>query len=268
MVETTKTNPVSASFIRARRNATPLSDFPGALPSSLADAYCIQDESIRHWPDEVAGWKVGGIPSSFIDEFGEKRLAGPIFKSSIARFTGAPVQMPVYKGGFAAVEGEIIMRLGQTIRPGAIDPGSDQVASFVSNVFLGVEIASSPLAAINDLGPLSIISDFGNNAGLIIGEEMGNWEGGSVAGQLMRVAINGNEVGATKVAALEDGALGAVRFLIGKCAERDITLDAGTYVSTGAVTGVHEAQAGDTAQVALNGAAQISLTLKPATAHG
>ena len=42
-----------------------------------------------------------------------------------------------------------------------------------------------------------------------------------------------------------DGPFGAVRFLLEHAARRGMTLEAGQWVSTGAVTGVHPVKPGD-----------------------
>lgn len=51
----------------------------------------------------------------------------------------------------------------------------DEAAQLPATLFIGVEIASSPLATINTLGPRVVISDFGNNNGLILGPEVTDW---------------------------------------------------------------------------------------------
>lgn len=257
------TTDISASFLAARRAAAVLTDFPGQLPGSLGEAYKVQDASIAGWQDEVAGWKVGGIPPSFAGSFGETRLAGPIFRNAIQIAERGETEMPAFEGGFAAVEGEIVLELGQTIAPGAMDPSANEVFDLIHRAFLGVEIASSPLSIINDLGPLSIISDFGNNGGLLVGDEIENWRNTLAMGPRMEVTIDDKEIGSAPVPALEEGAVAALRFLIRNCAERGITLAAGTYVSTGAVTGVHRADIGSASEVRLEGCAPLKLRLTP-----
>ncbi len=44
-------------------------------------------------------------------------------------------------------------------------------------MFIGIEIASSPLQNINDYGPAVVASDFGNNAGLLLGAEVAGLAG-------------------------------------------------------------------------------------------
>ena len=67
---------VSDKLVRSRLMATPLSSFPGPLPRDSQTAYAIQANSIVNWPDEVGGWKVGGIVPAFREQFAAERLAG------------------------------------------------------------------------------------------------------------------------------------------------------------------------------------------------
>ncbi|MEM9837632.1 MAG: 2-keto-4-pentenoate hydratase [Pseudomonadota bacterium] len=265
MADTTFKNPVSERFVTARMKGASLQEFPGELPTTIAEAYAIQDESIRHWPDDVAGWKVGGVPPTYQEQFNATRLAGPIFKSKVSHTDGPAVDIPVFDGGFAAVEGEIVLQIARTVTPGTVDPQSDEVLSLVGAAHFGIEIAASPFIGINDLGPMSIISDFGNNGALIVGQRIDDWATGAAVGRGMRVVVDGEEIGAAKLAPLEDGAIGALRFLLANCEERGITLAEGTYVSTGAVTGVHQASIGAVAEVHFEGTAPIHLTLSAMT---
>jgi len=50
--------------------ACALQDYPGPLPATLAEAYARQDAAINLWPDDIAGWKVGGVPNSWVARFG------------------------------------------------------------------------------------------------------------------------------------------------------------------------------------------------------
>ena len=136
---------ISGRLVAARAAAEALPDFPGTLPDSLDDAYAIQTASIARWADTVAGWKVGMIPAGHRQRFGAERLAGPIFKSSI--FTvgpGASRTMPIYVGGFAAVEAEFILRLGGAVRPSATEYSDAELIDLVSSLYVGAEIAKQP----------------------------------------------------------------------------------------------------------------------------
>ena len=69
--------------------------------------------------ERIVGWKVGRVNA---DGFSEDRLAGPLFRQGVRRaLSGLPVPFPVFTGGFAAVEGEFVLRLGREVAPGRSD---------------------------------------------------------------------------------------------------------------------------------------------------
>jgi 2-keto-4-pentenoate hydratase len=236
---------VSRAFVSARLAGRALEAFPGELPASLEAAYAVQGLSIGTWPDELAGWKIGATPPAFRDAVRDQRLAGPIFAKNVRKATaGGAVTMGVFKGGFAAVEAELLLCLGADAPARGGPVTREQAEALVAAMHIGVEIASSPLRAINDLGPMSIVSDFGNNAGLVVGPEIADWRTLAPSDLRARVMIDGALVGEGGPGVLPDGPIEALQFLVEKCRERGIALRAGSWVSTGAITGVHEAGPG------------------------
>ena len=244
---------ISQHLVSARLDARPLSGYPGNLPVSLESAYRIQSLSISVWPDEISGWKVGGVPQAFQAKFGAKRLSGPIFRSTTQSVEeGGTVSMSVFRSGFAAIEAEFIAEFAVPVGPGEIDRSAIDITDLVSTVYIGAETASSPMADINCLGPIAIISDFGNNAGLVIGPEVEGWRNRLAEQITIDVTVEGERVG-TITAAIKEGVFAAVSFLIELCAERGIHIPAGTLVSCGALSGIHDVQVGDLAQVHFDG---------------
>ena len=236
---------ISERLVQARQAAMALSAFPGSLPSDTQTAYAIQGHYINSWPDEVVGWKVGGISPLFLKQFGATRLAGPIFSAQThtASNTDAIIA-DVFEDGFAAVEAEFILRTSVPIRPGDRRKDSQQLRDCVASVHIGAEVASSPMATINELGPGAIISDFGNNRGLIIGPEIASWREYAQDEIAISVAINGAQAGAIRTN-IEDDAFKAFEFLIELSRSRGIELPAGTLVTCGALSGIHEMKPGD-----------------------
>ncbi|MCY3605499.1 MAG: 2-keto-4-pentenoate hydratase [Gammaproteobacteria bacterium] len=234
----------------ARAAAEALPGFPGALPDSLDGAYAIQEASIARWADTVAGWKIGMIPADHRSRVGDERLAGPIFKSSIVGIEpGDTRTMPIYAGGFAAVEAEFILELGCPVHPSEREYSDADLIDLVSSLFVGAEIASSPMAAINKLGPTCVVSDFGNNAGLLLGPAVANWSSRDLDSMTAKVMIDGAVVGDATASAIPGGPLAALRFLLGLAATRSIELPEGTLISTGAVTGIHRVSVSSAARV-------------------
>ena len=109
---------ISERLVEARKAAISLPAFPGQLPSDTKTAYAIQHQSINSWPDEVSGWKVGGISPLFLEQFSANRLAGPIFKSqTINALNSEAVSVTVFEDGFAAVEAEFVIRSAVPLSP-------------------------------------------------------------------------------------------------------------------------------------------------------
>lgn len=237
--------PIARAFVEARRAGRALSPYPGTAPTTLADAYVIQDEAVAAWPDRIAGWKLGRIKSPLDQQFGAGRLAGPIFSRNVWQAGAEPTRFPVIAGGFAAVEAEYIISLGHDA-PERGDWTAESVAPLVGQVFSGIEIAGSPFPGINDHGPAVTASDFGNNAGLILGEDIPDWRE-RLADLVCTVSIDGQTIGTGGAADIPGGPLDSLAFLLNLLHARGRRLEAGQLISTGAATGVHDIAIGQSA---------------------
>ncbi len=250
-------DPRAKAFVNARLAGHALAAYPGALPSSLAEAYEVQSEAIGLWPDKVAGWKVGRINAPWDATFGTDRLAGPIFARQIQRRSVAPAPAFLFAGGFGAIEGEIVIEVGEDAPVDKCDWSLAEAAAIAGAARLGIEIASSPFAGINDLGPLVTVSDFGNNHGLIIGDEIAEWRGADPTSWRLRTFIDGVLIGAADASSIPGGPLESFRALLEITARRGLPVKAGALISTGAVTGVHVIRAGQSATIEMDGIASI-----------
>ena len=257
---------IARQFVEARLAARCTPDYPGAIPQSMAESYAIQDIAIGLFPDEVVGWKVGGVPPAQQSKLGIHRLAGAIFARNVWPAPGdTVVPLPEIEGGFAAVESEFIARIGADADPAKTDWTVEEATAAVDKVFIGVELAGSPLSTINDLGSAVVASDFGNNGGLMIGPEVEDWRE-RLDGIEVETVINGASVGTGGSLSLAGGAMESVRFLLERCARWGRPLKAGTLVSTGAVTGVHRVHAGDEAVCIFKGIAELHCSVVRAEA--
>jgi len=235
---------IAEAFVAARREKRALVSFPGEAPQSLTDAYTIQDIAIDIDRREIVGWKVGRINPPLDIELASDRLAGPIFADSVVAVADGDVpEMPVFADGFAAAEAEFLLH----VAPGwdGVVPGDDAgTRAILDAVHIGIEVASSPYPGINADGPLVTISDYGNNYGLVIGPPLAGWRTIDFDAITVRLEIGGDLAGEATTATMLDGPLGAVRFLLGNLAAREIDCSAGIWISTGAVTGVHPVRPG------------------------
>jgi 2-keto-4-pentenoate hydratase len=241
---------IAARFVDARQRAQALADFPGAIASDLAQAYAVQDAAIAQWPDRLIGWKVGYIAPERRDARGEDRLVGPMWAQRMWRDTYArEIDVPIIVGGFAAVEAEFVFRLGVDAAPAQTQWRDDQALALVEALHIGVEVAGSPLATINELGPAVVVSDFGNHAGLILGPEIPHWRAQRQDDLRCRTKLDGTLCGDGGAHHIPGGLARALAFALGRCAQRGLPLRAGMLVSTGAATGIHDIRVGQRAEV-------------------
>jgi 2-keto-4-pentenoate hydratase len=255
MADFGSTESISTAFVDARRAGHVLPDFPGAYPSSMDEAYCIQDKAIALAAREVGGWKVGRVAADLVDSYGAVRIGGPIFSEQIiCAADGEAVAMPVLSG-FAAVEAEILLKIGEMPR------GELTIASapaYVSEVRLGIEIASSPFPGINQHGPAVTASDFGNNFGLVVGPAIANWQDMDLLNATARLEIDGVIQGEGVLADMLDGPFGSLVFVNAMLRRRNLSLKVGDWISTGAITGVHTITAGCSATASFAEAYRVS----------
>lgn len=253
---------IAGAFVAARRSATPLAAFPGPLPAELADSVAVQETALRLTGETVAGWKVAMIAPQHRVHLRSERLAGPVDARSVWRLPeGGALEVPVFDGGFAAVEAEFVVVMAAEPEPGPEGFGADDVRRAVASVHAGVEVASSPFAGLNDLGPLAVVCDHGNNAGVVVGPEIAGWRGLSDLEATSRTVVDGLVVGTGSAASVPGGPMGAVAWLAGHLATRGRRLRAGDIVSTGMTTGVHAIRPGSKARFDFRGAAPVTLTV-------
>ena len=258
---------IASAFVSARERAVPLADYPGPLPYDMAAGYAVQEAAIGLWPDRIAGWKIGWVPSSQQATLGTSRLAGPIFLRGVTRVADAvreSVRLAAIPGGFAAIEAELVVAARADAPADKTQWTLEEAAALAGDWHLGAEFAASPLATINDLGAAVVVSDFGNNSGLVVGSRLAPALVADPARLTCQTVIDGKQVGCASVSAIPGGPLEALRFLLGHLAERGRPLRAGQWVSTGAITGVHRIFPGQQGSVELLGHARIDVTIVPA----
>lgn len=258
---------VAQAFVAARRAARVLPDYPGTPPTDLASAYRIQDEAIRLDGRAVVGWKVGRINPPEDARLGSNRLAGPIFGDAVVTpRSGEVPAMPVFAGGFAAAEAELLLHVAPGW-DGALPADDAATVALLDEVRLGIEIASSPYPRINVDGPAVTASDFGNNAGLVLGPPLDNWLALDICAIEVVTTIDGETVARATAATMLDGPYGAVRFLLANLARRGIACRQGLWVSTGAITGVHPVRPGQAVTATFGTHGTIGCTIAAATAR-
>lgn len=259
MTATSEQQNVAKAFLAARAKKTPLTCYPGTMPVTMAEAYAIQDAAIAVDGRQVGGWKVGRIAADLVERYGDNRLTGPIFTDEMfdGSAGGAP-EMPVYADGFAAAEAEVLLCLGD-VGDRVHDLAS--VKDCITDVRTGIEIASSPFQAINRNGPAVTASDYGNNKGLVLGPSIAGWRDKDLIRMPVEFFIDGTRVGAATMETMLDGPFGSALFLIRTLRARGIAIPPGTWVSTGAITGIHEIRPGQRGEALFDGNIRVGCSI-------
>lgn len=262
----TNINAISDALVAARLNCTPLDAFPGPLPQTLEQAYAVQMLSIPKWPAPVVGFKVGGVPESFREQYPTPWQVGPMFKDQMYNVaSGESIYVTVFEGGFAAYEAEFVFAVTGLEKIKAPIDTIDEAVSYVTNIYLGAEIASSPNPEVNNLGPGSIISDFGNNAGVVIGPEAPLSLLEDISQLEVTLHIDDALIGKKRPTLGEGGPLGALRHILNYLAENGDKLDLPdtVLISSGAITGVHQSYAGTTSKIKFGELAEYEISMVP-----
>ena len=257
---------VSKALIAARRACVAIDGYPAELPQSLEQAYAVQIQSIKDWDADLIGFKVGGVPPKFQEQFPTIWQAGPMFADQqYVANSGDSIDVTVFKGGFAAYEAELVFVLKDLDTLGAPLETVEDTHKFIKAVHLGAEIASSPNPEVNNLGPGSIISDMGNNAGVVLGPEapLSILEDFSKLEVVLH--IDGVEIGRKTPNPGENGPLGALRFILNHFIsfKGQFDLPENCLISSGAITGVHQSQAGTTGNLKFGDMAEYELKMVP-----
>ena len=260
------TRGIVESFLDARRNGRSLPGFPGEIPADLVSAYAVQDAAIAGWPDTVVGWKVGFIAPEKRDASGDDRLLGPVFQGRLQQ-ADAATEFHIFDGGFGAIEAEYVLRLDADAPADKTEWTPDEAAALASTLFIGMEVASSPLATINQLGPRVVVSDFGNNNGLVVGGEIADWTALDETTLTAESWIDDTRVGTGGATTLPGGLRTAIAFALGRSARRGRPLKAGDLIATGNATGIHDILPGQRARVVFAGYGELVLTARAAAAR-
>ncbi len=136
---------IADGFVGARRQGRALPGFPGEVPDDLVTAYRVQDLAIASGPTprRVERWAYRTGTARHIRR---RAPARPDLRAPAAvGYRGQPT-FEVFSGGFGAVEAEYVLRLEADVPADKTDWTPAEAAAVPSTLFIGMEVASSPLA--------------------------------------------------------------------------------------------------------------------------
>lgn len=237
----------------------PSSDAVTALP--LAFAYRVQDEFNRLQRDAGAGEPVGykiALTSTAMQEFvgvGHP-LAGVIFSSRVHR---SPSRQSLADYQHVGVEFEVTVRLGEAL-PAAAGPHTrDSLARAVATCAASYELVEDRDADFAQVNPFNLVAENAWNAGLILGEEIGDWQHVDLEHGATRLWVNGEPAGEGRTGDALGHPFDAVAWLANLLNERDRQLEAGMLVMTGSSITTRFPTAGEHYRFAVDGLGEVTL---------
>ncbi|MBV8652101.1 MAG: fumarylacetoacetate hydrolase family protein [Alphaproteobacteria bacterium] len=223
----------AASLLLAARKSGKGTAFPEDIrPRNMDEVYAIQSAVAREI-GPIQGWKTGA-PSP------EAEAAyAPIFT-----VVPSPASFPAAGQKLFGIEAEVAFRFARNLpRRGTPYTRADIIAA-IASAHPVIELVDTRFADWKSTDALSKVADFQSNAALIYGAEIPGWQDLELVRPPITITANGAPLGKTKGNSGGDP-LRLVTDLANHCAATGEGLRAGTMVTSGSITGIDFAKAGD-----------------------
>ncbi|MBZ5633963.1 MAG: fumarylacetoacetate hydrolase family protein [Acidobacteriia bacterium] len=232
----------SELLAQARITHKRLAELPAAIrPKTPAEAYVIQDalidQLLAHYGGSVIGYKIACTNVTAqrqlnVDAPFAGRLLSAFFFESPARVDAAKFFMRV-------VEAEFAIEMARDLPPTATPRSRQEIAAAVKGVLPGIEIVDSRFDDWTTIGAPSLIADNACNAAWVKGRLVTDWQSIDLAGQAVRVTVNGKVLREGTGSNVLGHPLHALEWLVHSLSARGLGLKAGQYVTTGVTTEVY-----------------------------
>ena len=241
---TIDTKATAEALYKASRTRTPLPPLTTTHPDmTVADAYAVQSElcdMLLAEGDRVVGYKLGLTSAAMQQMFGlDEPDYGPVFASGVVD-DGAAVDV----GRFIQpkVEGEIALMLDRPLTgPGVT---ALEASRAIAGAAAAIEIVDSRLEDWKIKVP-DTIADLASSAAVVLSSRLVPLDDLDVRLIGMVLTRNGELMGTAAGAAALGNPVQAVAWLANTLAVHGVTLEAGRFVMTGALSAAFPAQPGD-----------------------
>lgn len=236
-------------------------DLPEPLrPTGLADAYAIQAVLVEQMlPDGAATIGYKCACTSPIAQ-AALRIDRPVFGRMMSHtMSGSGVALPASGFTHRVVEAEFGIRLGADVPERDGGHTAESIVPFIDAVIPAIEIVDYRYTDWA-VGALAVAADNAIHGWWIHGEPVGDWQGLDLGATEVTVTTNG-VVATTGVGANALGhPLKVMAWLANELPRFGRRLEAGDLVTTGVVTDVFEAAAGDVVEAEFAGLGSVSLS--------
>lgn len=212
-------------------------------PLDTAGAYALQAAVTGHWASQLGGF--AGYKIACTSEIPQRQLGihepcyGRLFHSTVF---DSPVELEAAGFVMRVIEPEFGFQMARDL-PGGEVYTSDDMAAAVAGVVPAIEIVDSRYDDWEKVGAHSLIIDNAVHGAWVKGALSSGFR--DLGEHAVRLFANGTEVTAGKGAAALGHPLKALAWLANALPPRGLMLRKGDWVTTGVVTGLYYAKAGD-----------------------
>jgi 2-oxo-hept-3-ene-1,7-dioate hydratase len=214
------------------------------VPADTGEAYRVAGMVAQELGWRIGGWKIAAMKEEMqralrTDRPMYGRVYAQFIRPSPATFKWSALLRPLPEVEYAAI-------LGRDLPPRAQPYSQDEVAEAVASVHPGMEIAECRFAQDDNFPPVTAILADGSGSGSIVyGPAIADWRSCDVAGQEVVLRINGVERRRGTARAAIEHPLVPVTWLANELSRTGVGMKAGELVSTGTLTGMLVARAGE-----------------------
>lgn len=228
-------------LVDVRRSGGMLEELPDLLAStSLNDAYSIQSQGIRLWPDEVVGWKVGATSKEVQSVFGiSQPVYGPVFKKNVFQ---SPVSLDVAAFQHRMVEAEFAFRFGDDLPSRKKPYTRDEIVAAIDAVIPSIEIISPRLKTLTTSHISTVIADFCANGGAVLGRGRNDWRHLDLVSHFVTLSLDGVRCREGSGALVLGNPLNAVEWLVNALGEHGASIKKDQFILAGTMTGINAAE--------------------------
>lgn len=244
---------------KARLNAERLDDYPCPTPTSLDEAYAIQDAMIEAMQLPIAGWKIGCTSQAARTALGiDEPISGPIFETFVSP---GPAAVPVGENDLRIVEAEIGLRLKRDLGPRDTAYTKADVLDAIATVHPMFEVANKRLPGSQKEAAVWIVADGAINQAIIFGNGIPFDADMDLANETVKVIVDGVQATDGIGSNALGGPLEVLVWIANHLSDRGIGLKANDLVSTGLICDLLQPDQGATIVAEFSTIGTLSLKL-------
>lgn len=234
-------------FVETRKTYRQIHDLPPELvPADTATAYKVDArvEELLGW--EPLGWKIAATTPAmrkFLES--ETPIRGRTYRRFVHR---SPAVLKMSEANGPMVECEFFMTLSKDLPVRETDWTRDEVLAAIGEVHAGIEVAETRFATGQWRGATALIADGSSSGRYVFGDAM-PFAPDALSDIEVVLHVNGVPEQRGVGADVLGNPIEAVLWLANDLRRLGRGLSAGEVVSTGSITGVYHAKAGDSFRV-------------------